>query len=43
MLHVHIAEVTLKVTETPEDKFADKVRQYLRFEGGVGEISNPLG
>jgi hypothetical protein len=25
MLHVHIAEVTPKATETPEDKFTDKV------------------
>src|ERR1700678_3402572 len=25
MLYVHIAEVTLKVTETPEEKFADEV------------------
>jgi hypothetical protein len=43
MLHVHIAEVTPKMTETPEDKFTDEVQQYLMFEGGVGEISHSLG
>ena len=41
MLHVHIAEVTPKATETPEDKFADEVQQYPRFEGSVGGLYTP--
>lgn len=43
MLQVEVANITPNTNETPEEKFADEVRRYLRFEGGRGEIMNPLG
>ncbi|KDR74580.1 hypothetical protein GALMADRAFT_71005, partial [Galerina marginata CBS 339.88] len=43
MLQAHIAEVAPKASETPQEKLADEIQRYLRFEGGVGEVANPLG
>jgi hypothetical protein len=43
MLRVEVAGMAPTNAQTPDEKFADELRRYLKFEGGLGEISDPLG
>jgi len=43
MLQVEVADVAPTTAQSPSEQFADELRRYLRFEGGLGEILNPLG
>jgi hypothetical protein len=44
MLQVDVTDMVLtNAAQTPHERFEDELRRYLRFEGGRGEVSNPLG
>ncbi|KAF4612503.1 hypothetical protein D9613_012755 [Agrocybe pediades] len=43
MLRVEIAHTIQADAQTPEEKFEDELRRYLRFEGGLGDKKDPLG
>jgi hypothetical protein len=42
MLEVEVADVAPAISQKPDEKFADEVQHYLKFEGGRGKMSNPL-
>lgn len=42
MLQVEVADVAPATSQKPDEKFADEVQRYLKFEGGRSEMSNPL-
>jgi hypothetical protein len=43
MLCVEVADMAPTNAQTPDEKFTDELRRYLKFEGGLGEILDPLG